>query len=150
PLGARSAPMPPLAPLPPAPLPGEVVVAVVGAHLSGMPLNGELRERNARFLQTTKTAPDYRLFALRNTSPRKPGLLGVEPGSGPAVEVALWALRHQAFGEFVAAIPPPLAIGTLSLADGRRVKGFLVEAEATAGAQDISDLGGWRAFVAKA
>jgi allophanate hydrolase len=148
PLGALGVPMPPLAPLVPAPMPGEIVVAVVGAHLSGMPLNGELRSRNARFLQAAATAPDYRLFALANTAPPKPGLLGVAAGTGRAIEVELWTLSHAAFGEFVGQIPPPLAIGTITLGDGRRVKGFLVEAAATAGARDISDLGGWRAFVA--
>ena len=147
PLGALKAPMPPLVCAAPALVPGEVAVAVVGAHLSGMPLNGDLRRRNARFLETTTTAPDYRLFALPDTKPPKPGLLGVAPGTGSAIEVELWGLSYEAFGRFVADIPPPLAIGTLTLADGRPVKGFLVEAEATIGAQDISSLGGWRAFV---
>src|SRR5262245_2989182 len=149
PLGALQEPMPPLPPFAPAPLPGEIAVAVVGAHLSGMPLNGELRSRNARFLEATTTAPDYRLFALANIKPPKPGLLGVGEGAGHAIAVELWALSYEAFGRFVADVPPPLAIGTLTLADGRRVKGFLVEAAATTGARDISNLGGWRAFVAK-
>ena len=148
PLGALREPMPPLARSAPTPLPDEIAIAVVGAHLSGMPLNGELRARNARFLETTTTAPDYRLFALPDTRPPKPGLLGVTPGTGSAIEVELWGLGREAFGRFVADIPQPLAIGTLSLADGRRVKGFLVEAEATIGARDISGLGGWRAFMA--
>ena len=113
-----------------------------------MPLNGELRQRNARFLEATLTAPDYRLFALPNCAPPKPGLLGVAPGAGTAIEVEIWALSHEAFGRFVAEVPPPLAIGTVTLADGRRVKGFLVEGQATVGAEDISKLGGWRAFVA--
>jgi allophanate hydrolase len=148
PLGALQALMPPLAPTPPGPLPGEIAVAVVGAHLSGMPLNGELRQRNARFLETTVTAPNYRLFALPNCAPPKPGLLGVAAGAGAAIEVEIWALSYEAFGRFVAEVPPPLAIGTVTLADGRQVKGFLVEAQATVGADDISKLGGWRAFVA--
>ena len=148
PLGALQAPMPQLAPTPPEPLPNELAIAVVGAHLSGMPLNGELRQRNARFLEATLTAPDYRLFALPNCAPPKPGLLGVAPGAGTAIEVEIWALSHEAFGRFVAEVPPPLAIGTVTLADGRQVKGFLVEAQATVGADDISKLGGWRAFVA--
>ena len=148
PLGALQAPMPQLAPTPPEPLPNELAIAVVGAHLSGMPLNGELRQRNARFLEATLTAPDYRLFALPNCAPPKPGLLGVAPGAGTAIEVEIWALSHEAFGRFVAEVPPPLAIGTVTLADGRRVKGFLVEGQATVGAEDISKLGGWRAFVA--
>jgi len=72
----------------------------------------------------------------------------VAPGAGTAIEVEIWALSHEAFGRFVAEVPPPLAIGTVTLADGRRVKGFLVEGQATVGAEDISKLGGWRAFVA--
>jgi allophanate hydrolase len=148
-LGALSEPIPALSPLPAVPLAGEVALAVVGAHLSGMPLNNELRARHARLLDVTKTAPDYRLFALPNTAPSKPGLLGVAPGTGRPIEVEVWALPYEGFGRFVADVPPPLAIGTLKLADGRHVKGFLVEAEATVGARDISDLGGWRAFVGK-
>jgi allophanate hydrolase len=148
-LGALSEPIPALTPLPAVPAAGEVALAVVGAHLSGMPLNNELRARHARLLDVTRTAPDYRLFALPNTAPPKPGLLGVAPGTGSAIEVEVWALPYEGFGRFVADVPPPLAIGTLTLADGRRVKGFLVEAEATVGARDISDLGGWRAFVGK-
>ena len=147
PLGALQVPMSPLAPTPSGSLSSEIAIAVVGAHLSGMPLNGELRQLNARFLETALTASDYRLFALPNSAPPKPGLLGVARGTGAAIEVELWALGYEAFGRFVADVPPPLAIGTLTLADGRKVKGFLVEAQATIGAEDISKLGGWRAFV---
>jgi allophanate hydrolase len=149
PLGALQAPMPPLAPTAPGSLPEEIAIAVVGAHLSGMPLNGELRQLNARFLETALTAPNYRLFALPNSTPPKPGLLGVGLGTGAAIEIELWALSYEAFGRFVEGIPSPLAIGTITLADGRPVKGFLVEAQATMGAEDISKLGGWRAFVAQ-
>ena len=70
-------------------------------------------------------------------------------GAGAAIEVEVWALSDSAFGRFVAAVPPPLSIGTLELGDGRTVKGFLVEAEAVAGARDISSFGGWRAFMAQ-
>jgi allophanate hydrolase len=114
-----------------------------------MPLNGELRHRNAHFLETALTAPNYRLFALPNCAPPKPGLLGVASGTGAAIAVEIWALGYEAFGRFVADVPPPLTIGTVTLADGRQVKGFLVEAQATVGAEDISKLGGWRAFVAR-
>jgi allophanate hydrolase len=148
PLGATSAPQPPLAPLSAAPQRDEIALAVVGAHLSGMPLNSELKALGARFLQATATAPDYRLFALAGTKPPKPGLLRVGAGEGCAVEIELWALSAAAFGRFVAAVPPPLTIGTLRLADGREAKGFLVEAAATAGARDITRFGGWRAYVA--
>src|SRR5262249_10042567 len=138
---------PTLAPASLGPLHDEIALAVVGAHLSGMPLNGELKALGARFLRATVTAPDYRLFALAGTKPAKPGLLRVVAGEGGAVEVELWALSAAAFGRFVNAVPPPLSIGTLRLADGREAKGFLVEAAATAGARDITRFGGWRAYV---
>jgi allophanate hydrolase len=148
PLGALDYPQPPLAPPAAAPAAGEVALAVVGAHLSGMPLNGELTSAGARLLSATKTAPHYRLFALAGTKPPKPGLLRVANGAGTAIEIEVWALPDAAFGRFVAAVPPPLSIGTLELADGHGVKGFLVEAEGIAGARDISSFGGWRKFVA--
>ena len=147
PLGALKLTQPSLAPLAAVPAPDEVALAVVGAHLSGMPLNGELRSLGARFLAKGATAPSYRLYALAGTRPPKPGLLRVAAGQGSAIEVEIWALPVTAFGRFVAQVPPPLSIGTLSLADGRAVQGFLVEAEAVRDARDISGFGGWRAFV---
>jgi len=149
-LGATGTSQPPLMPVSTAPAAHETAIAVVGAHLSGMPLNGELTALGARFLKATTTAADYRLFALAGTSPPKPGLLRVGTGSGSAIAVELWALPTEKFGVFVANVPPPLSIGTLTLADGRAMKGFLVEAEATRNARDISAFGGWRAFMAQA
>ena len=147
PLGALGVPQPPLEAIAPVPGPGEIAVAVVGAHLSGMALNVELRALKARFLEQTTVSADYRLYALA-TTPAKPGLLRVPAGTGAAIECEVWALAAVAFGRFVAAVPPPLTIGTLTLADGRPVKGFLVESEAVIGAPDISRYGGWRAFMA--
>jgi allophanate hydrolase len=148
PLGATGDAQPPLAPTRSGPRREEIAIAVVGAHLSGMPLNGELKALGARFLEAASTAPDYRLFALAGTTPPKPGLLRVAAGTGAAIEVELWALSASAFGRFVAAVPPPLSIGTLRLADGRDAKGFLVEAAAIEEAHDISRFGGWRAYMA--
>jgi allophanate hydrolase len=147
PLGATGAAQPTLVPASLGPGRDEIALAVVGAHLSGMPLNSELKAAGARFLEAAVTAPDYRLFALAGTKPPKPGLLRVGTGEGGVVEVELWALSPAAFGSFVAAVPPPLSIGTLRLADGREAKGFLAEAAATAGARDITRFGGWRAYV---
>ena len=133
------------------PQPDEIAIAVVGAHLSGMPLNGELKALGARLLEATATAPDYRLYALAGSDPPKPGLLRVAHGQGQRHRGRdLGACRAEGFGRFVAAVPPPLSIGTLRLADGRTVKGFLVEAEAVAGARDISSFGGWRDYLAQA
>jgi allophanate hydrolase len=148
PLGALGIAQPPFRPAAAAMEPGEIAIAVVGAHLSGMPLNSELRNLSARFVEATRTAQDYRLFALGESKPRRPGLLRVAAGSGTAIELEVWALSAEAFGRFVAAVPAPLSIGSLRLEDGREVKGFLVEAEAIRGARDISSFGGWRAFCA--
>jgi len=150
PLGALGRPQPPLAAISSAPAADEIAIAVVGAHLSGMPLNGELKALGARLLETTSTAPDYRLYALSGSNPPKPGLLRVTSGKGSAIAVEIWALRADGFGRFVAAIPSPLSIGTLRLTDGRTVKGFLVEADAVAGGTDISSFGGWRNYLAQA
>lgn len=89
----------------------------------------------------------YRLYALANTSPAKPGL--VFDGAGPGgVEVKVWELDEETFGSFVASIPAPLGVGTITLADGRCVQGLLCEAYATRGAEDITAFGGWRAWLA--
>lgn len=126
--------------------PGYVRLAVVGAHLTGMPLNYQLQERKARFVERTFTASNYRLFALPNTTPPKPGLIRSEEGSEIIVE--LWDVPLQHFGSFVALIPAPLGIGTLTLKDGREVKGFICEGAAVKGATDITHLGGWRSYIA--
>lgn len=125
-----------------------VRVAVVGAHLSGMPLNWQLTERGATLLCATETAADYRLFALPGTVPPKPGLLRVAPGTGERIALELWDMPIEHYGSFIALVPAPLSIGTLQLADGGVVQGFLCEALATHGAQDISHHRGWRAYMA--
>ncbi|MGD9921769.1 MAG: allophanate hydrolase [Pseudorhodoplanes sp.] len=147
PLGALDVKQPVPKALAPMARPTEIAIAVVGAHLSGMPLNGELRTLHARFVEETSTAPDYRLYALAGTTPPKPGMLRVPEGTGAAIALEIWALTPDNFGRFVAGVPAPLSIGTLRLADGRQVHGFLVEPLATEGARDISEFGGWRAFV---
>jgi allophanate hydrolase len=125
-----------------------VQVAVVGAHLSGMPLNQQLTERKSRLIKTTQTSDCYQLFALPNSTPPKPGLLRVPPGSGVAVEIEIWEMPASEFGSFFALIPAPLGIGTLQLADGTSVQGFLCEPLALEGATNISHFGGWRAYIA--
>jgi allophanate hydrolase len=147
-MGSKGLAQLPLTPLPVEVGGDEITIAVVGAHLSGMALNSELQVLGGRLLEATATAPDYRLYAL-DTTPPKPGMLRVETGAGSSIKVELWALSAASFGEFVAAIPPPLGIGTVRLADGRSVKGFVVEPVAIEGARDISSFGGWRAFMAE-
>jgi len=125
-----------------------IEIVVVGAHLSGMPLNGELTSRGAAFRRIVQTTPDYRLYALAGGPPRRPGLIRVAAGTGAAIACEVWALPPEGFGTFVAGIPAPLGIGTLRLADGTSPKGFLVEPEGLIGADDITAHGGWRAYVA--
>ncbi|PVZ16373.1 allophanate hydrolase [Pseudomonas sp. URIL14HWK12:I9] len=144
PLGATGQPAP--APRPATQVPGCVRVAVVGAHLTGMPLNHQLSSRGAVLVEQTTTCADYRLYALPGTVPPKPGLARAEAGA--AIIVELWDIPLARFGEFVAEIPSPLGIGNLTLADGRSVKGFICEPWALAKAQDITAHGGWRAYIA--
>jgi allophanate hydrolase len=121
-------------------------LAVCGAHMSGLPLNHQLLERGARLARKCRTAPQYRLYALTDFTPARPGMLRAETGA--AIEVELWEVPAAALGGFVDAIPAPLGIGTVTLEDGQQVKGFLCEALATKGARDITSLGSWRQFIA--
>ena len=130
-----------------APAPGCVRLAVVGAHLTGMPLNFQLGSRDAVLVEQTLTAPRYSLHALAGSVPPKPGLVREGEG-GASVIVELWDIPLARFGEFVAEIPPPLGIGNLELVDGRWVKGFICEPWALSSAQDITAFGGWRAYIA--
>jgi allophanate hydrolase len=132
-----------------APARGCVWLAVAGAHLSGQPLNHELTTRGARRVRTTKTATEYRLYAL-DTLPPKPGLVHAPGDAAHAIEVEIWELTEEAFGAFVAGVPPPMTIGTTHLGDGTLVKGFCCESYALTGAREISQFGGWRAFRASA
>jgi len=123
-----------------------VRVAVVGAHLSGMPLNRQLTERRATLVRAARTNADYKLYDLADG---RPGLVRAssEHGHGACIDVEVWDLPVPGFGSLVAQIPPPLGIGTLELEDGERVKGFVCEAYAIAGKKDITSFGGWRRFV---
>ncbi|TCM50759.1 allophanate hydrolase [Rhizobium sp. PP-F2F-G48] len=126
-------------------------LVVVGAHLSGMPLNRQLVDLDGQFSRTARTSAAYRLYALAGTVPPKPGLVRVAERQGTEIEVEVWRLTPAAFGSFVAAIPAPLGIGTIALSDGTSAKGFLCEQVAIgADAADISAYGGWRAYCAKA
>ncbi|MGL5448656.1 MAG: allophanate hydrolase [Rhabdaerophilum sp.] len=127
---------------------GLIEIVVVGAHLSGMPLNHELTSNGGVFRRAVSTTDDYRFHALAGGPPKRPGLLRVADGTGSPVLTEVWALPPEGFGRFVAGIPSPLGIGTVRLADGTAPKGFLVEPEGLKGAEDISHLGGWRAFIA--
>lgn len=125
-----------------------IEVVVVGAHMSGLPLNHELTSRGAIFLERTKTQSCYRFYALAGGPPFRPGLVRVDEGGG-AIEVEIWRMPRVQFGGFMAGIPSPLGIGTLEIAGGRQVKGFICEPSGLTGAEDITALGGWRAYMAQ-
>lgn len=129
--------------------PGCIAVAVVGAHLSGQPLNHQLTDRRARLIKTCRTAPGYRLYALEGTVPPKPGLVRDAQFRGPGIEVELWAVPEHQFGSFVAGVPVPLGIGNAILDDGSTVKSFICEPYAVAGATEITRFGGWRTYLSQ-
>jgi allophanate hydrolase len=126
-----------------------MALAVVGAHLAGMPLHGQLTERGCRLLARTRTAANYRLHALPGTVPPKPGLARTPDGAaGHSIEVEVYEMPLADVGSFLALIPPPLGLGTIELADGTCVKGFICEPAALAGSPDVSAHGGWRRYIA--
>jgi allophanate hydrolase len=122
-------------------------MAVVGAHLSGQPLNWQLTQRGGRLVRTCRTHPDYKFYALKGTIPPKPGLVRIPGYEGPGIEVEIWALPEDTVGSFVEGVPPPLCIGTLRLEDGSQVKGFLAEPFGIENATDITHFGGWRKYL---
>lgn len=124
-----------------------IEVAVVGAHLSDQPLNWQLTERDGVMMRTARTAPGYSFYALSNTTPQKPGLVFDGRGAG-GIEVEVWRMPIDTFGSFVDLVPGPLCIGSVRLADGSVVKGFLCESHGVADATDITATGGWRAWLA--
>jgi allophanate hydrolase len=124
-----------------------VSIAVVGAHMRGLPLNGQLTELGGRLEREVRTAPIYRFYALPGDPPQRPGMVQVGEDGG-AIELEVWSLPAAQVGTFLSKVPPPLGLGTVTLADGSGVTGFLCESYATAGARDITALGGWRAYLA--
>lgn len=148
PLGCGHAPAPALPPLAPAQEPGRLDVCVFGAHLSGMPLNGDLKAMGGRFVRAAKTVPSYRMKLLPGAVPR-PGVVRVN-ADGAAVEGEVWSLPFEGVGRLLATIPSPLGLGQVELDDGTRVTGFLAEAAALDGARDITAFGSFRAFTTAA
>lgn len=131
------------------PGPNEMAIAVCGAHMSGLPLNHQLTSRGGRFLEATMTASEYRLYALNGGPPARPGLFR-DVASGGSVPVEVWALPEPEVGSFLAGIPAPLGLGTITLADGSAVTGFLCETAGLSGARELDAAAGWRGFLASA
>jgi allophanate hydrolase len=125
---------------------GYVPLAVCGAHLTGQPLNFQLIGAGAFLIEACQTSSNYRLYALSGTVPPKPGLVFAPEGGSP-IDVEVWAVPENTFGRFVAAIPPPLAIGTCTLSSGRQVKSFVCEPWALSQATEITHLGGWTQYL---
>jgi allophanate hydrolase len=151
PLGATSWTLPPAATAaspaapPPALMAGFMAIAVCGAHMQGLPLNHQLLERGGYLLKRARTAPHYRLYALKGPPPQRPGLVRTSLG-GASIDLEVWALRSADVGSFLTGIPAPLGLGKIEIEDGEKVTGFLCESHATEGATDITALGGWRAY----
>jgi allophanate hydrolase len=127
--------------------PARISVAVCGAHMTGLPLNSQLTDRGAQFLERTHTAPTYRFYALPGGPPFRPGLVRAATG-GAAIEVEVWSVPAEHFGSFVAGIPAPLGIGKVELANGTHVPGFLCESHAVTQAEDITHLTSWHGYLA--
>ncbi|MEM9762004.1 MAG: allophanate hydrolase [Pseudomonadota bacterium] len=145
-MGATTHAVPMQKPLPPV-VRDEIEIAVCGAHMSGLPLNGQLTTLGGRFVRRAWTAPTYRFYALAGGPPARPGLVRSAPSSGASVALEVWSLPKAALGTFVEGIPAPLGIGTVELSDGAKVKGFICEASGAEGATEITHLGDWRAFL---
>lgn len=146
-LGATQTPLPLLAPLPTRNS-NMVELAVCGAHLAGLPLNDQLRERNATLVKLTQTAPNYKLYALAGGPPHRPGLIRNDI-NGCAIEVEVWAMPIESLGSFLIGIPQPLGLGKVELANGTWVTSFICEGYAIEGAKDITRYGGWRNYLSK-
>lgn len=122
---------------------GTMEIAVCGAHMSGLPLNGQLTSRRGELVRTAKTSPVYRMFALDE---KRPGLVRV-PDGGSALELEVWRLPATEAGSFLAGIPSPLGLGRIQLDDGTDVCGFLCEQIAIRDKPDITEHGGWRTWL---
>lgn len=125
-----------------------IQVAVCGAHMMGLPLNSQLTNLGASFVEATTTSTDYKLYKLNGFTPARPGLIRVL-SDGTAIALEIWQLPIKNYGTFVMGVPAPLGFGTLTMADGRKVNGFLCEHYATLDAIDISHLGGWRNYLSE-
>lgn len=147
-LGAAAHPVPTPGALP-AQNSDRIDIAVCGAHMKGLPLNAQLTDLGATLKSATKTAPQYRFYALAGGPPARPGLVRSNSAQASGVAVEIWSLPKAAFGAFIEGIPAPLSIGSITLSDGTQVKGFLCEASGTTDAEEITHLGDWRTYLSR-
>ena len=144
----RAQPATPGAPLQPAErAPGCIALALVGAHMAGMPLNKQVADRGGRLVRVCRTAPGHRLYSLEGTIPPKLGLVRDQDFRGPGIEVEVWAVPEDHFGSLVAELPAPLAVGNAVLEDGAAVKCFTCEPFALPRATEITQFGGGRGYL---
>ena len=148
PIGATGKPLQSAPILPSKPYRDYINLVVCGAHLEGLPLNWQLQERGAQLVEKTLSSADYKLYALAGGPPFRPAMLRVSKG-GAAIEVEVWKVPTQQLGSFVAEIPAPLGIGKIQLTDGRWESGFICDSSGLDGAEEITHLGGWRAYIAR-
>ena len=127
---------------------GETLLAVAGAHMSGLALNGQLLGLGARLRYRTRTAPGYRIFRLPGSGVARPGLARTGDGPPAGIAVEVWQLDHRAVGALLDLVPAPLGFGRVALADGGEVLGFLLQGGVPSGAQDLTEFGGWREYLA--
>src|SRR5690606_29491233 len=118
PLGATARPMPSFENLTATKQLQGIGLVVVGAHMRRMPLNHELQELGAEFVREARTAPPYRLFALRGTRPEKPGLCRTPGHCGTGIEVELWDIPRASLGALLEKVSSPLGLGSVELEDG--------------------------------
>ena len=147
-LGATTWPAPAKTSLP-APAPRTQTLAVCGAHMSGLPLNHQLTDRNATFRARARTSDAYSFYALAGGPPFRPGLVRGRPGTGAKIAVELWDIPSEHVGSFLASIPAPLGLGTIELEDGTQVQGFLCETIGTRNGTDITATGDWRVYMSE-
>ena len=122
-------------------------IAVCGAHMEGLTLNWQLRDLGAHFVKKSKTSSHYKLFALTNLNPIRPGLLRSFSQDGNTINLEIWRIPKKNFGKFIEYVQAPLSIGSVELEDGKWIKGFLCENSGTINAKNISNIGDWREYI---
>lgn len=122
----------------------KVNLAVNGTLMRGLELNPNLLQVGAEFLREALTEPTYRLWSIGD---RHPAMQRV-PEGGRAIALEVWAVPVSGVSSLLLGEPPGLCIGKVRLADGEEVLGVLGEAILCDGQAEITQWGGWRAYIA--